>query len=163
MHASHWQTAFAIYRRHASMHFACSSTLSHQETNHTSLLFFACIHFQCWTNRLHTRLTSTGNKETTVRFHYACLLPYIWQQWRLVTHLIRWAHQYFNKLINPQKLFIYHHHQSVLPKGRSFTANSGTKAAVLPKGRSSTANSETKVAVLQVWMCAVAFRIIWHI
>ena len=28
----------------------------------------------------------------------------------------------------------YHHHQpSILPKGRSFTANSGTKAAVLPK------------------------------
>ena len=46
--------------------------------------------------------------------------------------------------------FIHHHHQhlSVLPKGRSFTANSGTKAAVLLKGRSSTANSGTKVAVL---------------
>ena len=39
------------------------------------------------------------------------------------------------------------YHQSVLSKGRSFTANSGTKAAVLPKGRSSTANSGTKVAV----------------
>ena len=37
---------------------------------------------------------------------------------------------------------------SVLPKGRPFDANSGTKAAVLPKGRSSTANSGTKVAVL---------------
>ena len=57
---------------------------------------------------------------------------------------------------NYEKLWIcnrniirYHcHHQSVLPKGRSFTANSGTKAAVLPKGRSSTANSGTKVAVL---------------
>ena len=36
----------------------------------------------------------------------------------------------------------------VLPKGRSFSANSGTKAAVLHKGRSSTANSGTKVAVL---------------
>ena len=32
---------------------------------------------------------------------------------------------------------------SVLPKGRSFTANSGTKAAILPKGRSSIANSGT--------------------
>ena len=30
---------------------------------------------------------------------------------------------------------------NVLPKGRSFTANSGTKAAILPKGRSSTTNS----------------------
>ena len=27
----------------------------------------------------------------------------------------------------------YHHHLSVLPKGRSFTASLGTKAAVLPK------------------------------
>ena len=32
---------------------------------------------------------------------------------------------------------------SVLPKGRSFTANSGTKAAILPKGRYSIANSGT--------------------
>ena len=40
------------------------------------------------------------------------------------------------------------HHQSILPKGRSFTANSGTKAAVLLKGRSSTANSGTQAAVL---------------
>ena len=37
---------------------------------------------------------------------------------------------------------------SVLPKGRSSTANSGIKAEVLPKGRSSNANSRTKVAVL---------------
>ena len=29
----------------------------------------------------------------------------------------------------------HHHLQSVLPKGRSFTANSSTKAAVLPKGK----------------------------
>ena len=41
-----------------------------------------------------------------------------------------------------------HHQQGVVPKDRSFTANSGTMAAVLPKGRSSTANSGTKVAVL---------------
>ena len=41
----------------------------------------------------------------------------------------------------------HNHHQSVLPKGRSFTANSGTKYAILPKSRSSTANSGTKVAV----------------
>ena len=37
---------------------------------------------------------------------------------------------------------------SVPPKGRSFTANPGIKAAVLPNVRSSTANSGTKVAVL---------------
>ena len=75
------------------------------------------------------------------------------KQWRLVADLIGCAHQYFNKLINPPKIIrlIYHHHhyhQSVLPKGRSFTANSGTKAAVLPIGRSSTANSRTKAVVL---------------
>ena len=35
-----------------------------------------------------------------------------------------------------------------MPKGRSFTANSGTKAAVLPKDRCSTAKSGTKVAIL---------------
>ena len=35
-------------------------------------------------------------------------------------------------------------------QGRSFTANSGAKAANLPKGRSSTANSGTKVAVIVV-------------
>ena len=45
-------------------------------------------------------------------------------------------------------VFQDHRHQSVLPKGRSFSANSGTKAAVPPKGRSITANSETLVAVL---------------
>ena len=32
---------------------------------------------------------------------------------------------------------------SVQPKGRSLTANSGTKAAILPKGRSYIANSGT--------------------
>ena len=41
-----------------------------------------------------------------------------------------------------------YHHQSVLLKGRYFTANSGTKAAVLPEGRSSTANSGTQPGVL---------------
>ena len=37
---------------------------------------------------------------------------------------------------------------SILPKGRSFNANSGTKVAVLLKGRYSTANSGTQAAVL---------------
>ena len=31
------------------------------------------------------------------------------------------------------KDLMYSYHQSVLPKGRSFTANAGTKVAVLPK------------------------------
>ena len=43
---------------------------------------------------------------------------------------------------------VNHHHQNILPKGRSFTANSGTKAAVLVKGGSSTANSRTEIEVL---------------
>ena len=37
---------------------------------------------------------------------------------------------------------------NILPKGRSFTAKSGTKVAGLFKGRSSTANSGTYAAVL---------------
>ena len=47
-------------------------------------------------------------------------------------------------------LLIYHrhHYHSILPKGRSFTVNSETKAAVLLKGKSSTANSGTQAAVL---------------
>ena len=63
------------------------STLSHEETNHTSLLFFACLHFQCWTNSLYTTVTSRAIKKKLcglVRFHYACLLPYRWQ-YRYVT------------------------------------------------------------------------------
>ena len=39
------------------------STLSHQETKHTSLLFFVCLHFQCWTDLLHTTLTSRTIKQ----------------------------------------------------------------------------------------------------
>ena len=41
-----------------------------------------------------------------------------------------------------------HHQQSVLPKGRSFTAITGIRVAVFPKGWYSTANSGTKPAVL---------------
>ena len=44
--------------------------------------------------------------------------------------------------------FSYRHHESVLPKGRSFTTNLGTKATDLRKSRFSAANSGTKVAVL---------------
>ena len=56
------------------------ATLSvNQETNHISLIFFACLHFQCWTNTLCTTLTFRVIKKQAcgpVRFHYACLLPY---------------------------------------------------------------------------------------
>ena len=44
--------------------------------------------------------------------------------------------------------FGYHHHHSILPKGRSFSVNSETKAVVLITGRSSTANSGIQAAVL---------------
>ena len=46
-----------------------------------------------------------------------------------------------------------------MPKGRSFTANAGTKIAVMSKGRSSTVNSGTKVAIL---LGAVASRCFPH-
>ena len=55
------------------------------------------------------------------------------------------SHRYsFN--ITFETPFIYH--QSVLPKCRTFTANSSTETAVIPKGRFSTSNSGTKFAVL---------------
>ena len=57
------------------------STLSHQETNHTSLLFFLCPDFQCWTNTIKRQLCGP------VRFHYACLQPYRWQ-YRYVTTVL---------------------------------------------------------------------------
>ena len=58
------------------------STLSHQQSNYTSLLFFACFHFQCWTNTLYTMLTTKAIKKQVcgpVRFHHAYLLLYRWQ------------------------------------------------------------------------------------
>ena len=54
----------------------------------------------------------------------------------------------FHSVIHFAYCHHHHHHQSVLPKGRCFTANSDTKAVVLPKGRYSNANSGIKVAVL---------------
>ena len=41
-----------------------------------------------------------------------------------------------------------YHHYNILPKGRSFSVNSETKATVLLKNRSSNANSGTQAAVL---------------
>ena len=53
-----WQCNLNSYSISGRFDFiARSSTLSHQETNHTSLLCFAFLHFQCWTNTLHTMLT----------------------------------------------------------------------------------------------------------
>ena len=71
--------AFSLYRR--------SQHPQPPETKHISLLFFACLHFQCWTKTLYTTLTSRAIKKQLcgpVRFHYACLLLYRWQ-YRYVT------------------------------------------------------------------------------
>ena len=48
--------------------------------------------------------------------------------------------QLFNGLFGERLNNYHYHHRSFLPKGRSITANSDTKAAVLAKGRSPTAN-----------------------
>ena len=77
---------------------ARSSTFSHQETNHTSLLFSVCLHFQCWTNTLYTTLTSRAIKKQLcepVCFHYACSLPYRWQYWYITTVLPAFARNVF--------------------------------------------------------------------
>ena len=75
-------------RAHSSL--ARRSTLSLQETNHRSLLLFACLHFQCWMNTLYTMLTSRAIKKqlcAPVRFHYACFLLYRCQ-YRYVTTVL---------------------------------------------------------------------------
>ena len=81
-------------------------------------------------------------------------------QWKRCASCCYWsvyreAHLTISPPITYKMFLVYtkpHHHRrqhhSVLPNGRSFTANSDTKAAVLPKGRSSTVKSGTKVAVL---------------
>ena len=51
---------------HATMNFACSSTLSDLETNHAFLLFFPCLHLHCWTNTLYTTLTSRAIRKQLV-------------------------------------------------------------------------------------------------
>ena len=74
------------------------SSLSYQETNHTSLLFFACLHFQCWKNTLYTTLTSRAIKKQLcgpVSFQYACLLPYRWQYRYVTTVLSAFARNVF--------------------------------------------------------------------
>ena len=52
--------------------------------------------------------------------------------WTSVSHIFCNKNHFYN-----------HHHQSILTKGKSFSANSETKAAILPKSRSSIANSGT--------------------
>ena len=90
VHTCQGHTGLAIHSRHAMKNFVCSSTLSHQEMNHTSLFFFACLHFQCWINTLYTTFTSRAIKKQLcgpVSFQYVCLLPCIWQ-YRYVTTVL---------------------------------------------------------------------------
>ena len=79
-HAKGWfrPTAF-----HGVLTLWRAAALCHQEMIHTSLLFFACLHFQCWTKTLYTKITSRPIKKQLcgpVCFHYACLLSYRWRQ-----------------------------------------------------------------------------------
>ena len=57
---------FAIHSWHATMYFACSSILSHQETNYTSLLFFALLPFPMLDEHTLHYAHLQSNKETTV-------------------------------------------------------------------------------------------------
>ena len=61
-------------------------------------------------------------------------------------------------------IFIFgnHRHQSVLPKGRSFTGNPGTKAAVLLKAGLPPQTQEPKLQFYQGWIGAVAWRCFPH-
>ena len=98
VHTCQGHTVFVIHSRYAMMNFVCSCTLSHQETNNTSLHSFACLHFQCWMNTLYTTLTSRAIKKQLcgpVCFHYACLLPYRWQYRYLTTVLPDFARSVF--------------------------------------------------------------------
>ena len=75
------------------------SSLSHQETNHTSLFFFTCPNFKCWTDTLYTTLTSRAVKKQLcgpMRFCYACLLPYRCQYRYITTVLPAFARNVFH-------------------------------------------------------------------
>ena len=74
------------------------SAPSATKTNHTSLLFFVCLHFQCWTNTPLHYAHIQSNKETTVctrEFYYACLLVYRWQYRYVITLLPVFARNVF--------------------------------------------------------------------
>ena len=73
--------------------------------------------------------------------------PYKHTQSHIQTNTNWLIHSLSLSLSLPVYVYVVHH-QSVLPKGWSFSAISGNKTAVLSKGRSSTANSGTKFAVL---------------
>ena len=51
---------------------------------------------------------------------------------------------------------IHHHHQSILPKGRSSTASAGTKAAVMPKAGLPPQTQESRMQFYEGYIGAVA-------
>ena len=98
--------------------------------NTGSLFLFKCV------NKKTNTLTCNKDNNQTVCTHLKTLAC-------LMIILLTYATKH---LISVTKQM--DHNQSILPKGKSFTANSGTEAAFLLKGRSSTANWGAKVAVL---------------
>ena len=68
------------------------------EPHTVSLLFFACLYFQCCRNTLYTTITSAAIKKQlceAVHFQYAYLLPYRWQYWYVKTVLPAFARNVF--------------------------------------------------------------------
>ena len=67
-------------------------------------------------------------------------------------------------LVHPVYIYIYiYNHENVLPKDRSFTTNSGTKAVGLSKGMSSTAKlREPRLQFHWGWIGAVASHCFPH-
>ena len=59
-------------------------------------------------------------------------------------------------------IYIYIYYQSVLPKGTSFTASTGTKAAVLSKAGLPLQTQESRLQFYQDWICVVASRCFPH-
>ena len=70
-----------------------------------------------------TNLTSTNALKALIG---KLIMPY----WYLVSTI----YKRMDSEVKIHTKIIYDHHQSILPKGRSFTANSGTKAVVLLEG-----------------------------
>ena len=59
-------------------------------------------------------------------------------------------------------IIIIYHHQSVLPKDRSFTASAGTKVAVLPKAGLPPQIQEPRLQFYQGWIGMVASHCFPH-
>ena len=66
----------------------------------------------------------------------------------LILFIKTWRCALLTSLIKLRDFLLNHHHQSVLPKGRYFTASTLILGCSSAEGRSSTPNSGTKAAVL---------------